>query len=219
MSKLTDYSKFDHLVSDSSSDDEDDDRQPTPTKLRATLERDPITKRFLFVLNQQNQKQYIYEWEQTLDEVRVYIPAPPVSKEEIECQISPNHLRLGLKHKQAKQPYFMDEPTFGTIDTKASTWCIEEVETTTANASRKQLQSCNMIVLYLCKANKGLVWECVLTGRFPKVRLNAFDLQEVQKEILLERYQEENPGFDFRGAEFNGSVPDPRTFMGGVRYD
>jgi hypothetical protein len=38
---------------------------------------------------------------------------------------------------------------------------------------------------------------------------------QVQKRILLERFQEENPGFDFSGAEVNGTVPDPRTFMGG----
>lgn len=28
----------------------------------------------------------------------------------------------------------------------------------------------------------------------------------------------QNPGFDFSGAEFNGQVPDARTFMGGVKY-
>ena len=39
---------------------------------------------------------------------------------------------------------------------------------------------------------------------------------EMQKELMLERFQEENPGFDFRGAQFNGSVPDPRSFMGGI---
>jgi len=33
---------------------------------------------------------------------------------------------------------------------------------------------------------------------------------EVQKKILLERFQEENPGFDFSGADINGMVPDPR---------
>ncbi|CAN0027242.1 unnamed protein product [Heterosigma akashiwo] len=36
--------------------------------------------------------------------------------------------------------------------------------------------------------------------------------------MMLERFQEENPGFDFSGAEFNGMVPDPREFMGGVKY-
>jgi hypothetical protein len=35
---------------------------------------------------------------------------------------------------------------------------------------------------------------------------------------MLERFQEENPGFDFRDATFNGEVPNPRTFMGGVGY-
>ena len=41
---------------------------------------------------------------------------------------------------------------------------------------------------------------------------------QVQKSIMKERFQEENPGFDFSNAEFSGSCPDPRTFMGGVNY-
>lgn len=28
----------------------------------------------------------------------------------------------------------------------------------------------------------------------------------------------QNPGFDFSNAQFNGSVPDPQSFMGGVKY-
>ena len=36
---------------------------------------------------------------------------------------------------------------------------------------------------------------------------------------MLERFQEEHPGFDFSNAEFNGSIPNPRTFMGGVSYN
>eukprot|EP00966_Prymnesium_polylepis_P226758 5246411-Prymnesium_polylepis.1 len=28
----------------------------------------------------------------------------------------------------------------------------------------------------------------------------------------------QNPGMDFSGATFNGAVPDPKTFMGGVGY-
>jgi hypothetical protein len=41
----------------------------------------------------------------------------------------------------------------------------------------------------------------------------------MQRTMMLERFQEENPGFDFRDATFNGQVPDPRTFMGGVGYN
>ena len=35
---------------------------------------------------------------------------------------------------------------------------------------------------------------------------------------MRERFQEEHPGFDFSGAEFNGQVPDPSKFMGGIGY-
>jgi len=40
----------------------------------------------------------------------------------------------------------------------------------------------------------------------------------VQKKMMLERFAEEHPGFDFSGAEFSGSAPDARAFMGGVKY-
>jgi hypothetical protein len=49
-------------------------------------------------------------------------------------------------------------------------------------------------------------------------QLDPMTHQEVQKKVMLERFQEEHPGFDFSGAEFNGMAPDPREFMGGVKY-
>ena len=48
--------------------------------------------------------------------------------------------------------------------------------------------------------------------------LDPISIQLVQKELLLERFQEENPGMDFRDATMNGSIPDPRTYMGGIGY-
>jgi hypothetical protein len=50
------------------------------------------------------------------------------------------------------------------------------------------------------------------------MQLDPLALQEAQKKVMLERFGEEHPGFDFSGAEFNGMAPDPRTFMGGVSY-
>jgi hypothetical protein len=69
--------------------------------------------------------------------------------------------------------------------------------------------------LTLCKGSKGVTWSALLRGH------EAFDpmtQQEVQKSLMLERFQAENPGFDFSGASFNGAVPDPKTFMEGVKY-
>ena len=38
-----------------------------------------------------------------------------------------------------------------------------------------------------------------------------------KKAILLERFQAEHPGFDFRGADVSGTVPDAATFMQGIK--
>jgi hypothetical protein len=40
----------------------------------------------------------------------------------------------------------------------------------------------------------------------------------MDKQMMLEKFQSENPGFDFSGAEFNGSLPaNPSTFMDELR--
>ena len=47
--------------------------------------------------------------------------------------------------------------------------------------------------------------------------MNPLEQEDLKKKLLLERFQEENPGFDFSGAQFNGQVPEARTFMGGPK--
>jgi len=168
------------------------------------LRRDDETKRFIFEYNGRS----IYEWEQSLDEVVIHVPAPPSIKANlIHCKISAQHLQLGMK---GSNQYIIDERTFGKIDIEESTWTLEN----------------GNVVLYLQKANKGLVWETALLGRTVGettlvAYLDPYQLEQVKQELLLERWQAENPGMDFRNATFNngGGVPDPRTYMGGVKYD
>ena len=50
------------------------------------------------------------------------------------------------------------------------------------------------------------------------VTIDPFTREGEKKKMMLERFQEEHPGFDFSGAEFNGSVPEARDFMGGIKY-
>ena len=71
------------------------------------------------------------------------------------------------------------------------------------------------IHIQLCKSKKAETWQCACMGHN---QLDPLMATEVQKTILLERFQEENPGFDFSGAKMNGNVPDAREFMGGVSY-
>lgn len=69
--------------------------------------------------------------------------------------------------------------------------------------------------IQLCKLKKAETWNAACQGH---EALDPLTQQEVQKNILLERFQEENPGFDFSQASMSGQTPDPRTFMGGVSY-
>lgn len=250
MSKLSDYSKFDQLDSDTDDDDNDvairtnadDDALPskkmisqpprdptsstsaaaaspaTPVSIQGTTKKHPtIADRYIFSYG--NQK--VYEWEQSLDEVTIYIDAPmqQLPKENtasyINVEISANQLRVGLK---GADRFFIDEQTFDKVKVKESSWYLDD----------------GVITIILSKCFRGQTWEGVLCGHTTsqsgvgttsserhgiQESIDPVTKQAMQRTMMLERFQEENPGFDFRDATFNGEVPDPRTFMGGVGYN
>ena len=66
--------------------------------------------------------------------------------------------------------------------------------------------------MILTKARPGETWPAVFVGH---AALDALATDEAKRQMLLERFQMEHPGFDFSGAEVSGSVPDPRNFMRG----
>lgn len=63
--------------------------------------------------------------------------------------------------------------------------------------------------IQLTKAEEASTWPSAIAGH----EVDAAQQQADQKRLMLERFQQEHPGFDFSGAEFSGAVPDPRTFM------
>eukprot|EP00511_Aplanochytrium_stocchinoi_P003394 CAMPEP_0204827488 /NCGR_PEP_ID=MMETSP1346-20131115/4937_1 /ASSEMBLY_ACC=CAM_ASM_000771 /TAXON_ID=215587 /ORGANISM="Aplanochytrium stocchinoi, Strain GSBS06" /LENGTH=115 /DNA_ID=CAMNT_0051955931 /DNA_START=286 /DNA_END=633 /DNA_ORIENTATION=- len=113
----------------------------------------------------------------------------------IECNITPSRLRLGIKGN----PPFIDEEFFDKVIADESMWTMDGGE----------------IEINLQKVKKASTWDSCLKGHDV---LDPLAKTEVQKKMTLERFQEEHPGFDFSGAEFNGQPPDPRTFLGGVPY-
>lgn len=222
MSKLSDYAKFDHLDSSDEEGEEKQQQQPKqlpkshakangqlsekPTQIQAGIMRkNERNGRYVFEFN----GQAIYEWEQTLEDVTIYVKPPPFVERgnQIRCQIAPLHLQLGL---QGGEQWFLSEPTGGLVDVSESTWSLEEEDDD--NDCQK------LICIYLIKGRKGEQWNTALAGKHVASTLDPVATEEVKKDLMLERFQEENPGFDFRGAEFNGAVPDPRVFMGGVKY-
>lgn len=67
----------------------------------------------------------------------------------------------------------------------------------------------------LQKLQKGETWSKCLSGQS---EMDEITKTNMKKDMMKERFQEENPGFDFSNAEFNGMIPDPQKFMGGVKY-
>jgi hypothetical protein len=167
--------------------------------------QDPGSGRYLFLCNQQK----IYSWDQNLEEVNLYIPAPPnYEASSFDIRIEAQRLRVGIK---GHDRYFIDEATFSKVDTNESSWYLDEDE--------------KEIHIVLIKVHRGQVWDIVLkgiynaeTGNSESDKIDPIIQQKMRKDLLLERFQEEHPGFDFRGADFNGNIPDPRSFLGGVRY-
>jgi hypothetical protein len=70
-----------------------------------------------------------------------------------------------------------------------------------------------ILIITLTKVRVGEVW----TRLFDKGSdLSPTQIDEIRKQLLLERFGRENPDFDFSSAQFNGgTVPDPRTFLSG----
>ena len=148
--------------------------------------------------------QLIYEWCQDLDCVSVFIKPPPtLPSGYIVAEIRARHLKVGLR---GGDQWFLDEDTGGVVDVDESTWTIS------GEGAVRELE------VVMTKASRASIWEGALLGRDGKAILDPLSKQEVQKELMLERFGEENPGFDFRNADFNGAVPDAKNFMGGAQY-
>jgi hypothetical protein len=215
MSKLIDYSKFDHIGGSDSDDSSHDYEETTNKAQKSDVEssplaasvpimktiQEPATGRYVFTCNGQQ----VYAWDQNLDEVNVYIPAPPNRPaSSFKINIQPQILQVGIKHHDR---FFIDERTFSKVDQSESSWYLDKDE--------------GEIHVILIKAHRGLVWESVLVGNEGVASTGTVDpltQEKIRKDMMLERFQEENPGFDFRDADFNGAAPEPREFMGGVRY-
>ena len=107
--------------------------------------------------------------------------------------ITTTHLIVGL----VGLPPYLSEDLSGKVKASESLWTLDEGE----------------ITITLEKALKAETWLSVFKGH---EQINTFQKEEMQKKMLLERFQEEHGGFDFSDAEINGNVPDPKTFMGGI---
>ncbi|PIA59395.1 hypothetical protein AQUCO_00400342v1 [Aquilegia coerulea] len=174
--------------------------------------------------------QKVFEWDQTLDEVNIYITLPPnVPTKLFFCKIQAKHIEVGIKGNPPylnvrcidNQPlsifYYLDCFYFVfffpnvmfivsqhdltcPVKTDSSFWTLED----------------DIMHITLQKRDIGQTWASPILGQG---HLDPVTTDLEQKRLMLQRFQEENPGFDFSQAQFSGNCPDPRTFMGGIRND
>lgn len=113
----------------------------------------------------------IYEWEQSLSEVNIYLEPPPeIPAKMFEIVISHKHLKVGIKGA----PPFIDEDTGGPIIPDDSLWTLTDGE----------------LNINLQKMNKAEAWDCALMGQSGN-SIDAFTKEETKKKLMLERFQEE----------------------------
>jgi hypothetical protein len=138
----------------------------------------------------------VYEWDQTLSEVNVYVATPPgVRGRDLDVSNERQRLKFGLRGN----PPFLDGALFSPVRTSDSLWTLED----------------GVLHVNLAKSNVGEAWPCVIQGH--EGQLDEAAKRDDAQRLLLERFQHEHPGFDFSGATVNGDeVPDARTFLGGI---
>ena len=106
-------------------------------------------------------------------------------------------VRVGLRAAGGGgPPPFLCIPPGGALSAAASTWTLSD----------------GRLELVLAKARRGEAWPSALAGHPPLDAAAAAD----RRTLLLERFQAEHPGFDFRDAAISGDVPDAREYLGGM---
>lgn len=168
---MVDYSRFDHI--DFDSDDENEKnviKNPPPGAVKKAVT--PMTKKGKDGrLRFEYEGRTIYEWEQTIDEVNIYISPPPdISRNMLKITIVPHHLTVGL----IGAPPFIDEDTGGPIISDESTWVFVD----------------GIITITLQKMYKASPWDSALAGRNGQT-VDAVTKEEIKKKMMLERFQEE----------------------------
>ena len=156
------YSKFDKINYDTDSDEEN--KQAATIKPSAVpmsgnvadlpnIANDPVVPTKMTAKTKEGRLKFeyqgrtVYEWEQNLDEVNIYIyPPPGMPRKMINVKITHKHLSVGLNDPNV--PPFIDEDIFGPVKVDECTWTLVDGE----------------LNITLCKMNKAETWMSALLG-------------------------------------------------------
>ncbi|XP_005996915.1 nudC domain-containing protein 2 [Latimeria chalumnae] len=125
------------------------------------------------------------QWYQTMEEVFIEVNVPQgTSAKEVRCELGSRTLALSVKGKEV-----IKGKLFGSTIADDSTWTLEDKK---------------LIRIVLTKTNReaGNCWSSLLEGEYAA---DPWVQDQMQRKLTLERFQRENPGFDFSGAEISGN--------------
>ncbi|XP_026690226.2 nudC domain-containing protein 2-like [Ciona intestinalis] len=125
-------------------------------------------------------------WYQTAEEIVVEVQVPEGTRgKEVSVKISHNHVSCKLKDK-----VYFDGDLFEFVDTEESVWSLED---------RKLVR----ILLAKAKKTNGTCWKSLFLDGSCAPDEWTFD--QMQRKFTLEKYQVQNPGFDFSSASISGN--------------
>uniref|UniRef100_A0A3Q4MPW0 NudC domain containing 2 n=1 Tax=Neolamprologus brichardi TaxID=32507 RepID=A0A3Q4MPW0_NEOBR len=120
-------------------------------------------------------------WYQTMEEVFIEVNVPHgTTAKEVKCHLGSRDIELLVKGKEI----FKLDALFALLIISSEDKCL--------------------IRIILMKTNReaGNCWSSLLEGEYCA---NAWVQDQMQRKLTLERFQRENPGFDFSGAEISGN--------------
>lgn len=124
-------------------------------------------------------------WWQTMEEVYVEVDVPMGTKsKQVKCVIKPKSLTVAVNGKT-----LIEGEVTNTVKASDSVWTLED---------NKLLRVCLLKV----HTTADHCWGSLLKGQY---EADPHTLDEMQKKLTLQRYQFENPGFDFSNADISGN--------------
>lgn len=131
-------------------------------------------------------------WWQTVGEIFIEVQVPKGTRgRDVSIEIKPKHIICNVRGN-----ILFSGNLQRTVVADESTWAIEEQE---------------RILILLVKsepAHSEKVWESLLEGQYAP---DPYVMHEMMKKLDLEKFQIENPGFDFSGAKLDKNydkIPD-----------
>ncbi|NXR14711.1 NUDC2 protein, partial [Semnornis frantzii] len=124
-------------------------------------------------------------WYQTLEEVFIEVRVPPGTRaKDVSCSLQSRHIALSVRGQGVLQGKLFDSTV-----TDEGTWTLED---------RKLIR----VVLMKTNRDAGNCWTSLLENEYAA---DPWVQDQMQRKLTLERFQRENPGFDFSGAEISGN--------------